>query len=85
MAKRKYIYKGVLDRFGYDLTVIAFTEEECKEKLMEEYVSAFKVREPECNPKEDIAYDRYSERTYYDQALEDIEISEYELGKVEWQ
>lgn len=82
---RKYIYKGVLDRFGYDLTVIAYTEEECKEQLMKEYLEVYKRENPDSNPKEDIAYDRYSDRTYYEQALEDMSIGKYELGKVEWE
>ena len=82
---RKYIYKGVLDRFGYDLTVIAYTEEECKEQLMKEYVRVYKRDNPDSDPKKDIAYDRYSERTYYNQALEDICVCKYELGKVEWE
>lgn len=78
------IYNGRLDRFGYELNVFCKTEDECIEKLMAEYVRAYK-RVNDDDPTEEIAYDRGSELTYYEEAKEDICIYEYELGKVEWE
>ena len=78
------IYEGTLDRFGYDLKVICNTEKECIDKLLKEYVRAYKQRNGGENPRKEIAYDRHSDKTYYEEAKEDIIISEYEIGKVEW-
>ena len=79
------VYIGTLDRFGYDITVVCKTEQECKDKILEEYVKAYKSRNNDSDPCEDIAYGRHSENTYYAEAEEDIEIREYTLGKVEWE
>ena len=78
------IYNGKLDRFGYELNVFCKTKKDCVDELMLEYVRVFKQRE-DGDPMEDIAYDRGSELTYYEQAKEDICIYEYELNKVEWE
>ena len=81
--KNKIMYEGMLDRFGSYMTVLAETEEECKRLLMEAYVEEYKRTEG-CygDPRKEIAYDRGSDKTYYDEALDSIEISEYEVGKV---
>lgn len=78
------IYEGTLDRFGYELKVLCKTEEECINKLLKEYVTAFKRENDGVDPRKEIAYDRHSDLTYYEEAKEDIIISEYEIGKVDW-
>lgn len=82
MATKK-IYMATLDRFGYELTVIAKTEKEAIDALMEEYVRAYKVRNG-YDPREDIAYEYGGDRSYYEVAKGDIGIYDFELGKVEW-
>ena len=78
------MYLGTLDRFGYSLECLCKTEKECEEKLLAEYEDAFRKRNDGDDPREEIAYDRHSELTYYDEAKEDIVIRDYEIGKVEW-
>lgn len=79
------VYIGTLERFGYELTVICKTEQECKDLLLKKYEETYKNRNENCDPREDIAYDRgYEDKTYYELAEEDIYITEMELNKVEW-
>ena len=78
------MYMGTLYRFGYDLQCLCKTKEECKEKLMKEYERVFRLQNNDEDPREDIAYEYYSDLSYYDNAKEDIEIREYEIGKVGW-
>lgn len=77
---------GVLDRFGYNLSCTGHTEEEVKTAIMNEYCEEY-VKVNGCSPKEEI-YDESSwdddGRTYYDIALEDIEIQYFRIGEVEW-
>ena len=80
MGKRKYIYTATLYRFGYDLTVTGFSEEECTNALMTEYERVYR-NEHHTDPREDM---RYPDTSYYDNAKEDIIIHKMELGKVEW-
>lgn len=80
------IYMATLDRFGYDLTVIAKTKKEAEDALMEEYINAYKVRNGS-DPREDMYEDMYEyggDRSYYEVAKGDIGIYDFELGKVEW-
>ena len=81
MGKRKYIYTATLYRFGYDLTVVGYSEEECTNALMTEYERVYRNRNGGADPREDM---RYSDASYYDNAKEDIIIHKMELGKVEW-
>lgn len=78
------LFLGTLDRFGYELTVIAHTEEECKKALMKEYLRVFKRDNPNLNPKKDLWDERYSDMTFYEAAMNDIGFVEMEVGKVEW-
>ena len=79
----KKIYIGTLYRFGYDLTVVCKTRQDCIDKLLEKYLEIYKSRNDD-DPMEEIAYDHYSDKTYYETAKEDIEIREYTLDKAEW-
>ena len=79
MTKKKF-YLATLDRFGYDLQVLATSEEEATALIMAEYVKAFE-NENHTNPKEEEG--RFG-GTYYEEALEDIEILPLTLGAVSW-
>ena len=76
----KMVYVGTLYRYGYDLTVVDDSPEKVEKALMDEYEKHFE----DGDPKEEIAYDRYSDLTYYEEARQSIEISEFKFGKVEW-
>lgn len=76
----KKIYIANLYRFGYDLEVAAETEDEARENLLAEYIRAYKDINGS-DPSEDITI--YG-NSYLENAGEDIEIREHELGKVEW-
>ncbi len=73
MEKMKKIYIGTLYRFGYDLQVVALTEAEVKKALKAEYMKAYKEING-CNPS-------IEEKEHM---IEDIEIWEAEIGKIEW-
>lgn len=73
-----------LYRFGYDLTVLTETKEEAEKLLMEEYEKQYRKINDGEDPREEIAYDHYSDESYYDEAKECIEYRELEIGKVEW-
>lgn len=80
------VYVGHLDRFGYDLTCVGFTKTSVKKAMREEYIDAYKKWNDGEDPSK-TRCDRYgrSNRTYLQEAMEDLEISEYEVGKVEWE
>lgn len=77
----KKVYLGILyDRFGYDLTVVSDTKDGAKKALLKEYEEQY-WRINATDPKED---ENDWGQTYYEAAEEDIDITEMELGKVEW-
>ena len=75
---------ATLDRFGYDLTVLAENEEEAEKLLMEEYEMHFRVANNGDNPREETADDYHTDLSYYDFAKECIKYRELEVGKVEY-
>lgn len=82
MAKKTdSVWLGELYRFGYTLQVVGRTEEEVRDALMREYVRTYKQINDGADPKEDEWYDGES---YYDEAVECIELTEMTFGKVEW-
>ena len=81
MAKNNKVYIATVDRFGYDLTVVGRTEKEAKDALIEEYIKVYQKRNG-TSPDEDLHM--RSCGSYLDYMEEDIEINEYEFGKVEW-
>ena len=86
MADKKKIYVGTLDRFGYVLMSVGFTEKEARDALEKEYVKTYKIRNNGSNPKKDIFcyHTDGSASTYYECAMEELYINEMEVGKVEW-
>ena len=81
----KCIYVCEVERFGYTLRVAAATEEEARTAITEEYINAYKNYNGGADPREDIyIWDEYTEKTYYDKFVEDLYVSEIELGVVEW-
>ena len=79
--KENKVYLGTLDRFGYELTVIGFSEQECIDELMKVYEKQYR-NEHNSDPRKD---ERYSDgSSYYDNAVEDILIREMVSGQVEW-
>ena len=100
MAKRKYIWYGEVDRFGYDLQCIALTEKECKRAMIDEYVKIYK-KENGTDPEEayewmkknenredieelDEYYEYKEDAEYFESFLEDLVIEQRELNVVEW-
>ena len=82
MAKAKNsVWVGELDRFGYVLKTVGRTEEEAREALSNEYIKTYKDING-TDPKED--YVDFVKTSYYDSAMEDINIWEATFGKVEW-
>lgn len=79
MAKRKYVYFGEVERFGYMLECIGLTEQETKEAMINEYVRAYKNKNG-VDPREGDDEDK----KYYNNFIEDLSISKRELGVVEW-
>ena len=77
MANRKYIYFCEVEKFGYMLQVIALT----KEAITKEYIKAFTANNG-TSPKR-VKTD-YSNRTYYDVFMDELNIERRELGKVVW-
>lgn len=80
MAKRKYVYFSEMERFGYTLQVIALTEEEAKQAMIDEYIKAFK-KDNFCDPRE---CHRESGETYFDTFLDELYVEKREFGKVYW-
>ena len=80
MADKKRFYLGTLERFGYELTAIGFTEKDVKDTLKNEYIGTF-IAENEVHPSK--STDGYGDN-YLEKALEDINIWELEVGAVEW-
>lgn len=83
--KNDTIYIGILYRFGYELTAAGRSEGDVKKTIMREYVRAYENYNGD-DPRKEL-YDEfgYDEKTtMYDMALEEIEITELEVGKVEW-
>lgn len=80
------IYVGRLERFGYELISVGFTEKEARDSLEKEYVSAFKKRNNGVHPKKEICsyYSDGTKASYYEVAMEEIYVCEMEVGKVEW-
>lgn len=84
--KNDTIYIGTLYRFGYELTAAEMSEDDVKKIIMDEYIIAYEKYNDGDDPRE-IPYDEYGddeETTMYDEAIEDIEIMELTIGKVEW-
>lgn len=82
MANRKYIYFAEIERFGYTLQCIGFTEEEVRENLINEYIKAY-TRINGIDPREDEETDYFGEN-YFKTFLDELNIEKRELGKVEW-
>lgn len=81
MAKAKNsVWIGELDRFGYVLKTVGRTKDEVKEALSKEYIKTYKDIN-DSDPRKD-SY--YGDTTYYDSAMEDINMWEATFGKVEW-
>ena len=76
----KKVYMASFYKFGYDLEVIATTRQKAVESLVAEYIRAY-VEINGIHPGDDM-YDE--DTSYLAYAEEDIEVREYELGKVEW-
>lgn len=77
----KKVYMATLYRFGYELTVAAETEEKARQSLIDEYIKTYK----DWNDGEDPADDTTDYgNTFLENAIEDIEVTEYAMGKVEW-
>ena len=72
---------ATLERFGYELTVVAETREEAIKTMMKEYTRAYKARNG-TTPGKDIDY--YNGKSFYANAKEDVCCIEIEKGKVEW-
>ena len=73
-AKKKGVWIATLYRFGYDLTVVGETEEECRNAMSEEYIKAFDGFDPddeEC-------------REYYECAMSEMYCRFMEFGNVKW-
>lgn len=75
------VWFGELDRFGYVLQVVGRTEKEARDALIAEYVRVYKDINNGSDPRKDEWYDGES---YYDNAIEDMNITEMAFGKVEW-
>lgn len=82
MAKTKNsVWYGELDRFGYVLKVVGKTEEEVRDALSKEYIKSYKQINGS-DPRKDPTY--FNESTYYDSAMEDMNVWEMTFGEVEW-
>lgn len=84
MAKEKEsktVWLASLYRFGYDLTAIGETKEKAIATVLKEYSRAFKQYNNGASSKE-IAYGNVS---YYANAKEDINCTEFEYGKCYWE
>ena len=82
MAKRKYIYYGEIERFGYNLQVIGLTEKEVKDAMTKKYIEAFQHENYGKHPAESCFM--WGNRTYMDVFLDELYIEKRELGKVYW-
>ncbi len=100
MANRKYVYFGMIDRFGYDINCIALTEKECRDAIIKEYIRVYKQEngtdpqkaynwmkehEDDENIEEYDEYYEYNEDArYFENFLEELIIAKQKLGKVCW-
>ena len=75
------IYLAELDRFGYTLSAVATTEDEAVRAIMREYRREYKKTNG-TNPGQDI--NELFGRSYSAAAREDIIVTEYTMGRVEW-
>lgn len=81
MAKAKNsVWIGELDRFGYVLKTVGRTEDEVRDALSKAYIKTYEYINGN-DPREDLSY---GDTTYYDSAMEDINMWEATFGKVEW-
>lgn len=81
MAKRKYIYYGEIERFGYNLQAFGLTEKEVRDAITEKYIEVFKDENDGEHPTESFMY---NDRTYMDVFLDELYIEKRELNKVYW-
>ena len=77
------VYIAELERFGYTLTCVGRSEEECRKAIMKEYTRAYKARNDglapgKCNSRS------YSDMSDYATAKEEVYVYEMTIGKVEW-
>lgn len=77
------LYTATLYRFGYDLTVIEKTEEKAKRAIIEAYIKAF-IKMNGVHPNDEESERSWDGKTWLEDAIEDIEVTTLELGKVEW-
>lgn len=76
MNETKQIYMAELDRFGYNLTVVGYSRDECLKAIRREYRKAYRRRNGEnCE---------YYLRMDWQKAKEDIEYRCFTPGQVEW-
>lgn len=76
------VFLGELDRFGYALTCVGNTEEECVKALMKEYTRAYKQRNEGMTPGKCFSYE--DDKSDYAIAKEEIYVRELSTGEVEW-
>lgn len=78
------VWVGELDRFGCTMTVVGKSEEDVKEALMGAYEKTYRDLNDDADPREDKDERFYDDKSYYDNALEDIFVRELVFGRVEW-
>ena len=84
LNKESVVYIATLYRFGYDLTVAETTEEKAIAALREEYIRAYKDING-VHPQDEESDRAYScGRSALEVAMDDVEIREMTIGKVEW-
>ena len=76
------IFVATLNRFGYTLTCVGQTEDECIKTMMKEYTRAYKQWNDGLSPRKEFSY--YGGCSDYDLAKEEICVTEMPFGKVEW-
>lgn len=75
------IYLAELDRFGYMLSAVATTEDEAVRAVMQEYKRAYRAENGN-SPGQDMCPERG--KSYSAAAREDVVVTAYTTGKVEW-
>ena len=78
---KNIVYFGTLYRFGYDLTCANTSKKKVIDAIMAEYATVYE-KENNLDPRKVYSYD--PKRSDYTVARNDVEIREYEMGKVEW-
>ena len=73
---------GELDRFGYTLTCVGKSEDECIKAIMKEYTRAYKQRNCGLTPGKSFEHD--DNKSDYAVAKEEIYVRELSFGEVDW-